>query len=556
MINHTSTHEVVLTAKQLVHSNIPNETPVSRTARELARRIELIQRIALSLMIIFGLTIVALWLQNGTWFTITRISVELVAGCALFATSYSFVRFQPNMQKATVAASILIATLVLMLFALNLANDDSNNMRVIEAAFVVPCLLVGIIGLSSRGIFVVAGLSYLALIVSDLFIANDIFDPQVHIEALSPVYFFLWAMLFLLVSTTIYIFAQRFIHNNHELEDQTDRLRELLTALNNSTEFGINLSRELAQVTAELNQTSHEHARSTQEQVASVTEVTTSMEELNETANQIALAASLATELTDHTVTVATQVRDSSALAQSSAEHGALAVVEAVMSVAKVRNRIELLGQRLTVLTEQTSQVDNIINIIDDIADETHLLALNASIEAAGGNTDDPVYNRIRGERFGVIAQEIKGLADRSRQSTKEVRSSIQDMQRAVILAVQVAEEGKQETSAALSRSQTAGGVIDKLNEAVMSSAERAEEILQAVEEVKIRCDEIRVATSQQRSANQQILATMRSVNEVSQESFGAVSQLSETVMRVNQQLDQLNVVLTHSNDTMLASAA
>jgi methyl-accepting chemotaxis protein len=332
-----------------------------------------------------------------------------------------------------------------------------------------------------------------------------------------------------------------------------DQLARLTTLLNATNAFGSTLSRELAGMTADLHVTSRQQATNFQEQVAAVTEVTTSLEELNETANQIASSAAAAADSANQTVEIATTVRNASEQARSTSQEGNEAVDQAVASVERVRNRIELLGQRLLHLTEQTRKVGTIIDIIDEIADETHLLALNASIEAAGSihTQGGENYRSVRGDRFGVIAQEVKNLADRSRESTEEVRQAITEMQGAVAAAVLVAEEGKKETSAALSRSQIAGSVITKLNEIIYNSATQAEEILSAVEEVNIRCDEISIATGQQRSANQQILFTMRTVAQVSQESAGAVSVLSDTVSMVNRQVDQLNATLDKTNQSL-----
>jgi methyl-accepting chemotaxis protein len=96
-----------------------------------------------------------------------------------------------------------------------------------------------------------------------------------------------------------------------------------------------------------------------------------------------------------------------------------------------------------------------------------------------------------------------------------------------------------------LSRSEIAGAVIDKLSEVSSGSVAQAEEILTAVEEVNVRCDEISVATSQQRTANQQILITMRGIASVSQENARLISQLSEMAHRVNHQVDELNRVFS-----------
>ncbi len=345
---------------------------------------------------------------------------------------------------------------------------------------------------------------------------------------------------------TLLVIATRSQYRAFQLQNR--RLAAALAALEVRQRSGQRFSNEVLSLVHQLSASATEQMVGTQEQVAAVSEVTSSLEELSESAAQIAASAASASQAAHQTVEVANEVREASEMAKSAVVEGTQAVEQAVSSVAHVRNRIELLGQRLLHLTEQTRQVSTIIDIIEDIADETHLLALNASIEAAGGimsdTTSGPVNrNSVRGERFGVIAQEVKNLSDRSREATEEVRQSITEMQGAVAAAVLVAEEGKKETSAALTRSQIAGAVIERLNEVIAGSASRATQILTATEEVNLRCDEISLATSQQRTANQQILVTMRNIAEVSHQSASVVSQLSETASAVNAQVYELNQV-------------
>lgn len=366
-----------------------------------------------------------------------------------------------------------------------------------------------------------------------------------------------WLSIFTVLCGGVTIFVDRVDKTRLRLTKQTEQMALLLQTLSNTTQVGVSLSQSLTQITGELDRTSREQAGSTQEQVAAVTQVTTSLEELNETAGQIANNAQSASRSVEQAFGVANRVKESSQLAEATTKRGTNAVEQTLQSVEHVRNRIELLGQRLLNLTEQTRRVGNIIDLIDEIADETHLLALNASIEAAGsmsGETNVTGTSR-QGARFGVIAQEIKNLSDRSREATEEVRQAIGEMQGAVAAAVLVAEEGKKETAAALSRSQISGAVIGQLNEVIAASAASADEILKTIATVRDRCDEISLATSQQRSANQQILATMRGVALISQQSAGTVVQLSSTVSLVNRQVDELNLVLTRAPAELTLSA-
>ena len=314
---------------------------------------------------------------------------------------------------------------------------------------------------------------------------------------------------------------------------------------------------------SELDTTSNQHTNAVQEQVAAVQQVTSSLEELGETAKQIANSAQGVSVSAYQMVSITSQVNEGGEKARAFSEEGETAVVECIKSVGSLRERIELTAQRMLNVTSLTGRVTAIVDILDEIAEETHLLALNASIEAAGsissGSDNSELSQqyptaaivnrngageRIRGARFGVIAQEIKNLADRSRDSTEEARQILTEMQGAVAAAVLVAEEGKKATGVTLSRTQIAGGVIGKLNEVITDMVAQFEQVLIAAQAVRGRSEEISLATTQQRSANEQIVQTMRSIAEVSGQSASAIIQIAFNVSGIKDRIDELNTVL------------
>ncbi len=507
-------------------------------------------------ILVVTFSLLGIWLLSNGAVPVVGLPMGIIAIILLLIARYLV---SPKSSSAQIQLSILII-IGSILVVTTLLRVFTGSGHAEDAANVLVIVIGGLLGLNLAGVIITSVVSLLCLSIP--FILEKIvgaYTPQFAIARVPFVELMLWWLSILISLIMVLIFVSRYRQATTSLEEQSTMLEDLLSTLNSTTEFGSSLSQELSGVTAELNSTSRDHATSSQEQVAAVTQVTASLEELSETANQIAAAALAAANSAGRTVTIATEVTKASELAQKVVKQGTDSVDQAVASVERVRNRIELLGQRLLNLTEQTRRVGTIIDIIDEIADETHLLALNASIEAAGGieNSEASVMTAgSRGDRFGVIAQEIKNLSDRSRESTEEVRQAITEMQGAVAAAVLVAEEGKKETATALSRSQISGLVIQKLNEVIADSSLQAEEILRAVEEVNIRCDEISVATGQQRTANQQILNTMRSVAQVARESAGAVTQLSETVTRVNSRVGELNDVLNQSNESFRVLSA
>jgi methyl-accepting chemotaxis protein len=194
-------------------------------------------------------------------------------------------------------------------------------------------------------------------------------------------------------------------------------------------------------------------------------------------------------------------------------------------------------AQRLQDLTERSGQISSIINLIKDISDETHLLSLNAAIESAGAGE--------YGQRFGVVANEVKNLADRSLAATKEVNSVIKELQSAVNAAVVASEDTRKQTFTAVAKSYQAGEVINELGRVVEETADSATQIEISTKQVVTLAEGIGIATQQQESAVRQIITLMEGVKQVAQENASAVSQISSTVSQVDQISSQLKEVLT-----------
>ena len=289
---------------------------------------------------------------------------------------------------------------------------------------------------------------------------------------------------------------------------------------------------------------SHQQATGTQVEVAAITQVTSSLEELSESANRIALNGKDVVNRLTKLSPVLRRLNKLVSFPELPQVEVTVRWNRAINSVQRMRDNIEQMASRLLHLTEQTNNVGKIVELINGIAEETHLLALNASIEAAG-SLDGQGRS---GERFGVIALEVKNLADRSKDATKEIRETITEMQNAVAGAVLSADECRKETFAAVGRSQFSGEVIQTLTEVISDSYGQADQIVEVAQRVKTRCEEISLATNQQRSANQQILATMREISRISQENAGSVSQLAGMAVRVNKQVERLNTVLQEAS--------
>jgi methyl-accepting chemotaxis protein len=470
------------------------------------------------------------------------VGIGWAVASAIFFTAYLVARFGQWRRTADYTICLQVSGVQAVVTLVHLQPKPGHGVLVL--LLIVP-VLVGV--LDFKGIFRYIFNLCTAILLVGLFVFSESIrlaeaNPQPAEFDTSGLAYLLLA--YMVVIPIVAIFVRRQNQATQLATGQADQLKELVQTLAFTTEFGASISRDLVGVTSQLSVTSHQQASSGQQLAAAMSQVTSSLEELNETTNQIASVAENTSHSGHQAVQIASEVKESSKLAATSGLEGRQAVAQANQSVAMVGNRIELLGQRLLYLINLTGRTGTIVELLDEIADETHLLALNASIEAAGteGNSN---------ERFGVIATEIKNLSERSRESTEEVRQALQEMQGAVAAAVLVAEEGKKETSNALLRSNIAGMVIDKLNQVIDDNAKQAEKILSAAQAINQRAEVINLATGQQRSASQQLLTTMRQISEVAQQAAGSVGQLSSMSIEVNQQIDELNLILAKSGQTL-----
>ena len=199
-------------------------------------------------------------------------------------------------------------------------------------------------------------------------------------------------------------------------------------------------------------------------QVASGTaENASAISETTSTVAQVQQAAQLSSQK-------AKAVADSAQrLAQVSAA-GQKATEEAADGMRLIRDQMEAIARTIVRLSEHSQSIGGIIASVTDIADQSNLLAVNAAIEAARAGE--------QGKGFAVVAQEIKSLAEQSKQATTQVRNILTDVQKATSAAVMATEQGSKAVEAGVKQSAQAGEAIQVLAE---SSSEAAQTAIQIV---------------------------------------------------------------------------
>jgi len=492
------------------------------SGKEIERRrqlLNLIVKVHLTLVVIFTPILVGAFAIYDNafvgymlWFMVLVIPV---LSLDLYFIQHGSVRF---------AVWIEIVTALVSLFYLALLTRADGTLNLLYAW---PLLLSALI-LDGRATLL-TGLISLGSMASSLLLQTllGIWPPLVKVNPeLLNILQFIFGVggLAVLIAVTLLV-ATNMGRALRQAELEAESLAQANQEIHLGEEEGREQARRVNQLAAVLVTASQQQAEGAQEQVAAVVQVTASLEELSETARQIAYNTGAVVRTTSEAVSTAVQTQQTGEQAGVASARGKQAIEGAISTIEVVRNRIELLGQRLLNLTERSRQINSVNDLLREIADETHLLSLNAAIESAGLGE--------AGRRFAIIAQEIKNLADRSLEATQDVRGAISELQGAVAAAVLAAEEGKKETGRAVERSYQAGAVIAEMNQAVCEAAEGARYIVKSVEMVNLLCEEINLATRQQQSASSQIVSTMHGIAQVAQETAHASTGTNQTVQEL-----------------------
>jgi methyl-accepting chemotaxis protein len=376
-------------------------------------------------------------------------------------------------------------------------------------AFLVLILAAGSMGKSLDGIGVGV---FTALCYTVTLVAQEMFAFQ-PIISFDQVNIYMFLLTFLISASTIVVLVRI---NNHDLAEvakqSQDRAEELLNKTEQIIEKNIQqveLGSELATAASEMEMASKQQASGATEQATAVSQISTTIEELGSTARQIALAA-------ENVAHAAQQTLENLSTGQD-------AVDESIQGMERIRNRMQDLSARVLELGERSQQIGEIIDLIDDISDETHLLALNAAIEAAGAGE--------HGRRFAVVAAEVKSLANRTLAAAKEVKGVIAEIRQATSAAVLAAEEGSKEVERGVDLAHRAGQTMDN--------------IVMVAERTAQSAAEIGLATAQQQSASEQVVETMRDIAEVARQSAAGSRQTAESAARLTDIADKLHGI-TH----------
>jgi methyl-accepting chemotaxis protein len=267
-------------------------------------------------------------------------------------------------------------------------------------------------------------------------------------------------------------------------------------------------SAHVASASEELSSSATLQAQGADMQKDQTTQVATAMQEMSATVH----------EVSENSLKAA----NASHNAAQAARQGGQAVQETLATMRSIADSTRKVAMRITELGKSSEKIGKIIAVIDDIADQTNLLALNAAIEAARAGE--------QGRGFAVVADEVRKLAERTAQATKEIAGMIESIQVETRSAVEAMELGNREVESGVKKTSASGAAL--------------EEIIKMSEDVGGMIAQIATAATEQSSATEQINASVAQISSATQESSVAAGQTAKACSDLSgMALDLQNIV-------------
>jgi len=266
-----------------------------------------------------------------------------------------------------------------------------------------------------------------------------------------------------------------------------------------------------------LNPAAAEILAATTQQASGATEQSTAAAETSATVDEVKT-------ISEQVVARAREVTEASQRTVQVSVTGRQAVDETIMSMAQIKEKVAGIAENILALSEKTQQIGNIIATVSDIANQSNMLALNASIEAARAGE--------HGKGFAVVAMEVRNLAEQSRQATVQVKSILSEIQNATNTTVMVTEEGTKGVDRGVKLAAQSREAISQLGSVIKESAQAAMQVMAGGQQQATGIEQIALAMSNINQVTVQTLASTRQAERAAQNLNDLAGHLTQVVDR------------------------
>ena len=299
------------------------------------------------------------------------------------------------------------------------------------------------------------------------------------------------------------------VRSSDEIGSMASHLNDFIDSLQDSIRSFGNNAVELASASAELNSTAGRIATGAEEVAAQSATVATAGEEMSATSGDIAQNCQMAAEGAQR--------------ASQSARNGAEVVEKTVAVMGQIADKVQESARTVESLGARSDQIGNIIGTIEDIADQTNLLALNAAIEAARAGE--------QGRGFAVVADEVRALAERTTRATREIGEMIKAIQNETRGAVVAMEQGVRQVETGTAEAARSGAAL--------------RDILEQVNDVAMQVNQIATAAEEQTATTGEISNNMHQITNVVQQTSRGAQESSAAAHRLSVLASELQSVVS-----------